>query len=331
MLRLASHNCLTHEARDRVRSPVDQPQQPENQNQMSILDDLSSAIRTVHDSAGPAVVGIGRRLRGSGVVIADGRVLTNAHNLRGNEVTVTFRDGRSTRGTVLGVDPDGDLAVIDVDTAGATPLAWSDAEASVGDVVFGLASAGAGAARVTAGTVSAIEQTFRGPGGSLIGGSLEHTAPLAPGSSGGPLVDGGGKLLALNTNRIGEGFYLARPADAALRERVDALARGESTSRPRLGIAIAPSAVAQRLRRSVGLSEREGLLVRAVEDGSPADRAGIREGDLLIEAAGRPLADSDGFAAILAETGLPIELKILRGDEERSVSVGGTTQAAGEA
>ena len=298
---------------------------------MTALDELSGAIRAVNDAAGSAVVGIGRGIRGSGVVVADGRVLTNAHNLRGDEVTVTFRDGRSTRGTVLGVDPDGDLAVVDVDTVGATPLAWSDAEASIGDVVFGLASTGAGPARVTAGTVSAIEQTFRGPGGSRIGGSLEHTAPLAPGSSGGPLVDGSGHFLALNTNRIGEGFYLARPADAALRERVDALSRGESTARPRLGIAIAPSAVAQRLRRSVGLSEREGLLVRGVEDGSPAARAGIREGDLLIEAAGRPLADSDALATILAETGMPIELKIVRGDEERAVSVGGTTDVSGEA
>lgn len=298
---------------------------------MSILDELSSAIRSVHDSAGPAVVGVGQRVRGSGVVVADGRVLTNAHNLRGDEVTVTFRDGRSTRGAVLGVDPDGDLAVIDVDTAGATPVAWSDAEPTVGDIVFGLASTGAGAARVTTGTVSAIEQTFRGPGGSRIGGSIEHTAPLASGSSGGPLVDGHGRFVALNTNRIGDGFYLARPADAALRARVDTLSRGESVSRPRLGIALAPSAVAQRLRRSVGLTEREGLLVRGVEDGSPADRAGIREGDLLIEAAGRPLVDSDGLAAILSDAGMPIELKIVRGDEERAVSVGGGTDASGEA
>ena len=298
---------------------------------MSILDELSNVIRTVNESAGAAVVGIGQGTRGSGVVVADGRVLTNAHNLRGDEVTVTFRDGRSERGTVRGVDPDGDLAVIEVDTTGATAVAWSDAEAAIGDIVFGLASTGSGAARVTAGTVSAIEQSFRGPGGSRIGGSLEHTAPLASGSSGGPLVDGSGRLLAINTNRIGEGFYLARPADAALRARVDALSRGESVSRPRLGIAVAPSVVAQRLRRSVGLAERDGLLVRGVEDGSPADRAGIREGDLLVEAAGRPLTDADSLPAILAEAGMPIELKIVRGDEERTVSVGGTTDAAGEA
>ncbi len=298
---------------------------------MSILDELSTAIRNVSDTAGPAVVGIGQRTRGSGVVTSTGRVLTNAHNLRGDEVTVSFRDGRSLRGKVLGVDPDGDLAVIEVDTAATTPLGWSDGDPRVGDVVFGLAAAHGGPARVTAGTISAVERSFRGPGGSRIGGSLEHTAPLASGSSGGPLVDGAGRLVALNTNRVGEGFYLARPADAAFRERVDALARGESVSRPRLGIAVAPAAIARHLRRSVGLGERDGLLVRGVEDGSPADRAGIREGDLLVEAAGRPLVDAETLPEILATSGLPIELKIVRGEEERTVSVGGATDASGEA
>jgi serine protease Do len=298
---------------------------------MSALEELSAAIRAVHDSAGSAVVGIGRGIRGSGIVVADGRVLTNAHNLRGDEVTVTFRDGRTAVGSVRGVDGDGDLAVVEVDTTGATPIAFSNAEAAVGDVVFGLAASGNGPARVTAGFVSGIERSFRGPGGSKIGGSLEHTAPLAPGSSGGPLVDASGELVAINTNRIGEGFYLARPADAALRERVDALGRGESVSRPRLGVAIAPPHVARRLRASVGLSDRAGLLVRGVEDGSPAARAGIREGDLLVEAAGRSLDDPDALPAILAEAGLPLELKIVRGDEERTVSVGGATDVSGEA
>ena len=218
---------------------------------MTVLAELSAAIRTVHESAGPAVVGIGRRIRGSGAVIGPNRVLTNAHNLRGEEVTVTFADGRSVTGRVLGIDGDGDLAVVDADTGSAPAIAWSATAAAVGDVVFGLAATGPGAARITAGTVSAVGQSFRGPAGSRIGGSLEHTAPLAPGSSGGPLVDGDGRLVAINTNRAGEGFYLARPADAALQARVDALARGESVRRPRLGIAVAPSSVARRLRRSV--------------------------------------------------------------------------------
>ena len=89
---------------------------------MSTIDDIGSAIASVATTIGPSIVGIGRHGRGSGVVIADGQVMTNAHNLRGDEVTVTFADGRSTRGTVAGVDGDGDLAVIMVDTAGATPL-----------------------------------------------------------------------------------------------------------------------------------------------------------------------------------------------------------------
>jgi serine protease Do len=302
-----------------------------SENDMTSLDELSAAIRGVRDTAGSGVVGIGRGTRGSGVVIAAGRVLTNAHNLRGDEVTVTFRDGRSTRGDVSGVDADGDLAVVAVDTTGATPLAWAEADLAVGDVVYGVAATGAGQARVTAGYVSAVERSFRGPGGSRIGGSIEHTAPLAPGSSGGPLVDAAGRIVAINTNRIGEGFYLARPADAALRERVEALGRGESVARPRLGIAVAPPHVAGRLRASVGLSERVGLLVRGVEDGSPAARAGIREGDLLVEAAGKPLETPDALPEILAENGLPIELRIVRGDDERTVSVGGTTDASGEA
>ena len=93
---------------------------------MSVIEELGAAVAAVATTAGPSVVGIGRDGRGAGVVIADGQVLTNAHNLRGDEVTVTFADGRSTRGTVAGVDADGDLAVVTVDTTGATPIDWGD-------------------------------------------------------------------------------------------------------------------------------------------------------------------------------------------------------------
>jgi serine protease Do len=298
---------------------------------MSVIDDLQSAIATVSSKVGPSVVGIGARRRGSGVVVAEGKVLTNAHNIRGEEVTVTFADGRSTRGRVAGVDLDGDLAVINVDTAGATALDWADgAAAAPGTVVFGVAASSGGAPRVTFGTVSAVARAFRGPGGRRIAGSVEHTAPLAPGSSGGPIVDASGRLLGINTNRIGEGFYLALPAEAGLRERVDALGRGESASRLRLGVAVAPSHVARRLRASVGLSERDGLLVRGVEDGSLAAKAGIREGDLIIEAAGKAVEDADDLFDALGEASVPFEVRLVRGNDERTVSVGGT-EATGEA
>jgi serine protease Do len=290
---------------------------------MSAIEEIQSAVATIAERAGPSIVGIGRGTRGSGVVIADGTVLTNAHNLRGDEVTVTFADGRRTRGTVTGVDGDGDLAVVKVDTTGATAVEWGEGtELSIGTPVFGVAASHGGGSRVTFGLVSAIARAFRGPGGRRIDGSVEHTAPLAPGSSGGALVDASGRLVGINTNRIGEGFYLALPADAALRERVDALARGETPTRARLGVAIAPSHVARRLRRSVGLPERDGVLVRGVEDGSPADAAGIEAGDLIVEAAGKATADGDDLFAALATVTGAYEVKLVRGAEERSVTVG---------
>ena len=299
---------------------------------MSAIEELQTAVSTVAEKVGPSIVGIGRGTRGSGIVLAKGKVLTNAHNLRGDEVTVTFADGHSLIGTVAGYDGEGDLAVIDVDTGAAVALDWGAGDGlTVGTAVFGAGASHGGGTRVTFGLVSAVARAFRGPGGRRIEGSVEHTAPLAPGSSGGALLDSAGRLVGLNTNRIGEGFYLALPADADLRARVDALGRGESPSRPRLGVAVAPSHVAQQMRRSVGLPERAGVLVQGVEDGSPAAAAGIESGDLIVEAAGRPVTDADDLHAVLEATTFPFEVKLVRGTDERTVQVGGGTKATGEA
>jgi serine protease Do len=310
------------------------PARPGHHQENSIvtaIEELQSALASVAERVGPSIVGIGSRQRGSGVVLGEGRVVTNAHNIRGDEVTVSFADGRSTRGRLAGVDWDGDLAVIDVDTGGAAGLEWADGGAvPVGSVVFGAAATPGGGTRVTLGTVSAVARAFRGPGGRRIAGSVEHTAPLAPGSSGGALLDTGGRLIGLNTNRLGEGFYLALPADASFKGRIDALGRGESPARRRLGVAVAPAHVARRLRRSVGLPERDGLLVRSVEDGSDAAKAGILEGDLIVEVAGVAITDADGLVEALASAPTQFEVKLVRGLEERTVSVG-TGEATSEA
>jgi serine protease Do len=299
---------------------------------MSALDEISRSLVRLGESVSPSIVGIGSRLRGSGVVVGEGQVLTNAHNIRGDEVTVTFAGGRTATGRLAGIDVDGDLAVVAVDTAGATAVTWADGDGpSTGSIVFAAAATPGGGTRVTFGAVSAVERSFRGPGGRRIGGSVEHTAPLAPGSSGGPLLDGEGRLLGLNTNRLGEGFYLALPADSALKSRVEALGRGESVERPRLGIAVAPARVARRLRRSVGLPERDGVLVRGVEDDSPAARAGIRDGDLIVEIAGQPVTEVDQLQEVLGSAQMPFEVKVVRGTDERTVSVGGSASASGEA
>jgi S1-C subfamily serine protease len=295
---------------------------------MSALEELEQAVTNVAEQAGTAVVGIGRGPgRGSGIVLADGRVATNAHNLRGDEVTVVFADGRSETGRVEGVDVDADLAVVAVDTGDARPLPWAadgaeEGPIRLGTAVFALANPG-GRRRVTVGFVSAVNRAFRGPRGRRITGSVEHTAPLGRGSSGGPVVTADGRLLGINTNRLGDGFYLAIPADAELRRRLDALARGESPARPRLGVGIAPARVARRLRSAVGLPERDGLLVRAVEEGSPAEQAGVRVGDLIATAGGREVRDADELHEVLDSLGEEgtLQLALVRGTDELTVIV----------
>jgi serine protease Do len=291
---------------------------------MAILDEIGASIRQLAEGPGASVVGIGQRWgAGSGIVLGEGRVLTNAHNVRGDRVTVTFADGRTAEGSVAGHDIDGDLAVIDVDTGGVPALPWaSGTPAEIGMPVFALADPGGRGLRVTFGFVSGIERTFRGPRGHRITGSLEHTAPLLPGSSGGPVLNSAGQLLGINTNRLGEGFYLAIPADEALRARADALARGESAASPRLGVAIAPGFVARRLRRAVGLPDTDGLLIREVMEDSPAARAGLAQGDLIVAAAGRPIRTPDDlFDALRTAPGGTIELSIIRGTDERAIQV----------
>jgi serine protease Do len=303
---------------------------------VSILDEVQATIRQLAEGAGASVVGIGQRWGlGSGIVLAGGRVLTNAHNVRGDQVTVTFADGRTADGTVAGHDIDGDLAVIEADTAGAPAMPWAAAaSAEPGMPVFALANPGGRGLRVTFGFVSGIERTFRGPRGRRITGTLEHTAPLLPGSSGGPVLDAAGQLLGINTNRLGEGFYLAIPADEALRGRADALAGGQSPPSPRLGVAIAPGHVARRLRRSVGLPDTDGLLIREVMDDSPAARAGLAQGDLIVAAGGQPVRTPDDlYDALRSAQGGSIQLNVVRGTDERTIEVafGGTGQPGQDA
>jgi S1-C subfamily serine protease len=291
---------------------------------MTVLDEIGAGIARLADEAGSSVVGIGQRWgAGSGIVLGEGRVLTNAHNVRGGHVTVTFADGHTAEGTVAGHDVDGDLAVIEVETGQVPALPWADNAPAVGTPVFALANPGGRGLRVTFGFVSGVDRAFRGPRGVRITGSLEHTAPLLPGSSGGPVLNAAGQLLGINTNRLGEGFYLAIPADEALRGQVDTLARGESVQPPQLGVAIAPGHVARRLRRAVGLPDADGLLIREVSENSPAARAGLTRGDLIVAAAGQPIRTADDLFGALraAAPGGTVELTILRGTDERTVSV----------
>jgi serine protease Do len=290
---------------------------------------ISEIETTVADAArrlGPAVVGLGRGWhRGSGVVVGEGLVLTAAHNVRGEEQGVTFADGRRASARVRGVDQAGDLALLEVDTGEIEPVESApDTEAAqIGSAVVALANPGGRGLRATLGFVSSTERGFRGPGGRRVSGCLEHTAPLPRGSSGGPLVDTSGRLLALNAIRLEGGLIVAVPAVGAARERLEALEHGEQAQPVRLGVAVAPPYVARKLRRAVGLPEQEGVLVRGVEDGSAADLAGIERGDLIVAVGGNAVDGIDALHAALdaAAPGDSLALALVRGTEERQATV----------
>ena len=293
---------------------------------MSTITELQDTIATVAGRVGPATVGFGRGWgRGSGVVVARGRVVTNAHNLRSEEVTVSFPDGQREQGRVAGLDADLDLAVVEVATGDVEPVAWDPAREApaIGAAVIAVANPGGRGLRATPGFVAAAERSFRGPRGRRIAGAIEHTAPLPRGSGGGPLVNLEGSLLGLNAIRLDGGLILAIPANETFADAVERLGRGEAPHRPRLGVAIAPSHVARRLRRAVGLPERGGVLIRSVAEASPAARAGLERGDLIVAAGGREVDGVDELYSALdvLTPGATLELDVLRGADERRVTV----------
>jgi S1-C subfamily serine protease len=269
-----------------------------------------------------AVVGLGDGARGgSGVVVGDGRVLTLARNLRGSEVSLAFNDGRRERARLLGSDADLGVSVLDAPTGDVAALAWAeDPSPAIGTPVFALADPAGRGLRVTAGAVASAPQSLRGPRGRLLEGLIEHTAPLPRGSGGGPLLDDAGSLLGINAVRLGHGFILAIPS-ARIRERLEDLAAGRTHAPRRLGVAVVPARAARRLRRAVGLPERDGVLVRAVEQGSPADAAGVQRGDLIVALGDHSVDSLDALFGALdaAVADEPLALRIVRGAEEREL------------
>lgn len=288
---------------------------------------LSEEIGRIAAQVGPAVVGLGPGWgSGSGVVVADDRVVTVGAPRR-EEVGVVFADGRRERGRVAGTDADSGLAVIAVDTGGVAPVVAAGGDPAslpIGAAVFALADPGGRGLRVTAGHMASVPRRMRAGRGRPLADAIEHTAPLPRGSSGGPLVDAAGGLIGLNAVRTPAGLIIALGATPALWGRIEDLAAGRATpAAPRLGVAIAPPRMARRLRRSVGLPPRDGLLVRAVEEDGPAGRAGLRAGDLIVAVGGEPLAGLDQLYSQLDLAGAAgtLEVGYVRGVEEASATV----------
>ena len=289
---------------------------------MTSLADTQTTLRGVADTAGPAVVGLGRGWGvGSGFVLTDGQVVTTGRALSSDEVGVSLPGTGFQHGRRIATDPDLDLAIVEVDTGDAEPLAWvpDDDAPSIGSAVIALANPGGRGLRISPGFVTRQPRPLRGRRSR---GGIEHTAPLPRGSAGGPLVDLDGRVAGVNASRRDGGLILAVPVTEVTRERLLALGRGEAVARPRLGVAVAPAHIGRRMRRAVGLPERDGALVRGVQEDSPAEAAGIVRGDLIVAAGGKPVDGIDALHTALdrSRPGDALEVGLLRGVEELTVT-----------
>ncbi|MGH7639368.1 MAG: S1C family serine protease [Candidatus Dormibacteria bacterium] len=293
---------------------------------MALAEELTEAAAQVRELGMPHLVGVGGRWpSGSGFVFADGLVATSAHNVFGDGAGthVHFADGTHQESRGARLDRAGDLALLEVDSGGRGGLAWAEGPAALGAPVFAAANPGGRGARLSVGVVAALDGDFRGPRGHLISGGFEHTAPLPHGASGGPVFDFSGRLLGLNTKRLGEGFYAALSADSQLHERLLALGRGEQVVRAYLGVGLLPGEAARRLRAAVGLPGRSGVLVRHVDEEGPAAKAGVTRGDLLTSLGDVPLARIADLQRALRATrpGQELSLALVRGADELNLQV----------
>jgi serine protease Do len=290
---------------------------------MAPLTELEQMIAAVTDAHAPAVVGLGHgRGQGCGVVVGKDRVITLARHVGDTGVGLSFADGRQLEAEVVGQDSDLDLAALSADTGSITGLSWADTDPGIGRAVIALANPGGRGLRATVGFVCAVGTVFRSHRGRTIATGIEHTAPLVPGSGGGPLLDSEGRLVGLNTLRLTGGLIVATSA-VALRDPTEQLFAGTRRPPRRLGIAVARPGVADRLREAVGLPAQDGVLVHSVADESPAHRAGLRRGDLIVAAAGRPIAQVDDLYPALDSDGTAdaVELSLVRGTHTRHVTV----------
>jgi serine protease Do len=287
---------------------------------MGALSEIEGEVAGVASAAEGSVVGIGSGWRvATGFVVGEGRVVTSAHRVRDGETTVSFANGDEETGSVTAIDRDLGLAVVEVDTRGADPLTWADADPGVGAAVIGLAKPGGRGLRTSLGFVVASGRSIRGPRGRRIEGAIEHSAALPRGAAGGPLLNADGRLVGVNALRVEGGLIIA--LGTSIRSQIESLTRGETTEPRYLGVAVAPPHVARRLQRALGLPERDGVLVRAVQDGTPAARAGIERGDLIIAAAGDAIEGIDALHSAVATASGPLALKVVRGTDERELEV----------
>ncbi|HJV64498.1 MAG TPA: trypsin-like peptidase domain-containing protein [Geomonas sp.] len=304
----------------------------EDASEVELLDAYSRAVITVVDTVGPAVVGISvrtsanqaapeQRGAGSGIIIApDGYILTNDHVVQGADLlAVTLQDGSTLEATLVGTDPATDLAVLRANGSGLPYATLGDSSAlRAGQLVIAIGNPFGFQSTVSTGVVSALGRALRSREGRLIENIIQHTAPLNPGNSGGPLVDSRGRVVGVNTAIIAlaQGIGFSVPANAARWVVSQLLAHGR-VRRGTLGLAAQQVPLNRQLARFHHLRNTACLEVVAVNELASAFKAGIRDGDRVVLMNEQVVESVDDIHRILAEwpIGEAMSIALLRGTE----------------
>jgi S1-C subfamily serine protease len=289
---------------------------------LSLSNDLAGAV----ERAGRATVAVNARQRvpSSGVHWRQGIVVTADHTIeRDEDITVTLPDGRTVPATLAGRDPGTDLAVLKVQGAQWPAAEIGDAAAlKVGHVVLAVARPGEHGLSASVGVVSYLGEAWRTWRGGQIDRFVRPDLTLYPGFSGGPLADGQGRVMGVNTSGLSRGGALAIPASTVNRVADQLVATGR-IARGYLGIGMQPVTVPDALKSKLGLAASGGLVVVSVQAGGPAEKAGMLIGDILVALDGKPVADTDDVQALLdpERVGKAIAATVIRGGEVAALTV----------
>ena len=283
----------------------------------------------VHQAAGRSRSGEPRERQGGGsgfVFTPDGLILTNSHVVHdASRIAVAFADGRHMPATLIGDDPASDLAVIRVDEPGLTAVELGDSQRlRVGQIAIAIGAPYGFQATVTAGIVSALGRSLRSYSGRLIDDVIQTDASLNPGNSGGPLVDSAGRVIGVNTATIlpAQGICFAIGINTA-KFVASRLLRDGKIRRSFVGISAQTVPVHRRVVRFYDLAKETGAMVLSVEENSPARRAGLRDGDIIVALEGQPVAGVDDLHRLLTEVrvGVSCTLTVLRWTEKLELNV----------
>jgi S1-C subfamily serine protease len=334
-LRLISNQSTPKIASTQALSPSDD----------TLLDAYSATVTAVAERVSPSVVNIeviqkvdNRRsapsahpseLRGNGsgfVFTPDGFILTNSHVVhRATRLGVTLSDGRSFAAQLIGEDPDTDLAVLRINAETLLPVALGDSKSiRVGQLVVAIGNPYGFQCTVTAGVVSALGRSLRSQSGRLIDDVIQTDAALNPGNSGGPLVNSRGEVIGVNTAVIlpAQGICFATAINTA-KHVAGLLIRHGKIRRGHIGVAGQNVTLPRRHVLLHNLAVASGVLVISLVADSPAQRAGLREGDVIIGYRGQRVGSIDELHRLLTEdeVGARVDLTVLRSGEKLTLSI----------